>query len=209
MGKNGKTRGIWQGFSYFPFSFPKFPKGKYSGKMAKALYIKGYSASISQFPYFTPFLILLFFIAYKKGDFMTKQKFYKQDISICRFFGYCIEVQPQKTGYAVYVLERYQQTDTPPFGSGVMVGLAERYVSLELDKHRDYLAGFFQGLCTANALMRTHYYSLGLRPHITKIRTLDTANHVAKILTDILRECVKDGSNAYHEKLKDKMTANN
>ena len=209
MGKNGKTRGIWQGFSYFPFSFPKFPKGKYSGKIAKALSIKGYSGLISQFPNFTAFLTVLFFIAYKKGDFMTKQKLYKQDISICRFFGYRVEVQPQKTGYAVYVLEQYQQTDNPPFGSGVMVGLAERYVSLELDKHRDYLAGFFQGLCTANALMRTHYYSLGLRPHITKIRTLDTANHVAKILTDILRECVKDGSNAYHEKLKDKMTANN
>ena len=96
MGKNGKTRGIWQGFSYFPFTFPNFPKGKYSGKIAKALPIKGYSGLISQFPNFTAFLTVLFFIAYKKGDFMTKQKLYKQDISICRFFGYCIEVQPQK-----------------------------------------------------------------------------------------------------------------
>lgn len=63
---------------------------------------------------------------------MTKQKLYKQDISICRFFGYRVEVQPQKTGYAVYVLEQYHQTDNPPFGGGVIVGLAERYITREL-----------------------------------------------------------------------------
>ena len=29
-------------------------------------------------------------------------------------------MQPQKTGYAVYVLEQYHQTDNPPFGGGVI-----------------------------------------------------------------------------------------
>ena len=71
MGKHGKIGGIWRISLYFPFTFPNFPKGKYSGKIAKALSIKGYSASISQFPYFTPFLTLLFFIAYKKGDLLA------------------------------------------------------------------------------------------------------------------------------------------
>ena len=91
----------------------------------------------------------------------------------------------------------------------IVLNTVQFNLGFTIDKHRDYLAGFFQGLCTANALMRTHHYSLGLRPHITKIRTLDTANHVAKILNDILRECVKDGSNAYHEKLKDSMSETN
>lgn len=133
---------------------------------------------------------------------MKSHKLFKKNIPICRYFGYQVIVEKQNNSYCVEVLEQYDDDPKAPFGDGVGVGvgLSEHYIRKEMDKQEDYLLGFFQGLSSGNAIMRTHYYSLGLKPYLTKIRTLETANNVASILSEVLCKAVEQASRAYHDK---------